>query len=116
MRIDNVTLPDICNYYIKNDKLDYISDSLKGSKCSIKDSTVLVIIDQDKVLLQLLQTIKSKSEKITIGNKLVYMYELDLSVSDGHLFELKIGKECYKATIYSINNDTKGKMRILFKI
>ena len=116
MRIDNVTLPDICDYYIKNDKLDYIKECLKGSKCNIKDSTVLVTRDQDKVLLQLLHTIKSKSEKIAIGDKSVYVYELDLSVSDGHLFELKIGKECYKATIYSINNDIKGKMRILFKI
>lgn len=118
MKITDVILPKIINYYVSDNCMQKIKDTLLfGSNVYQEKNDLHVTTENDFDAFDALKLIKSKSERITLGEQMKFEYEMDISMPNGHLFQFKLddGREinCSLNIVHILDNND---IKLVFKI
>ena len=88
MKIVELTMPLILDYYVVKNNIDYSRHKLLTFDAQLDDNYIIIDLDDDFIIYEVMKMIIIKTEKITVGNQLKYEYELDIHSSrDSHLFK-----------------------------
>lgn len=123
MKLKNIILPKIVDYYISPNNIEFLNNYLKDQEFVIKERNnsnyISLFMDYNSDILGILRTIIDKTERVTVGDMYKYQYELDMgSGCDYHIFEMSNSEGYnFKCILTSSFIDNKNKMiEAVFKI
>ena len=118
MKITNIQLPEMVNYYDKSLDMQSIAEKFAESYARVLEDKLSISMTYDHTIYTVLKFIKEKTEPITIGNgKLrAYEYELGYTGNNGHIFLLVADGRDYYCTLDSLHNTENGDLYIEFQI
>lgn len=122
MKLKNIVLPKIIDYYISPKNIEFLNDYLMNQDFIIKERSdsncISIFMDYNSDIFGILKTIIDKTEKVTVGDMYKYQYELDMgSGCDYHIFEVSNSKDTFKCILTSSFIDSGNqKIEAVFKI
>lgn len=117
MVVAEVILPKIISYYISDSCIEKIREKVIGHILIPKEDKIVIEATNDFEVFDALKLIKSKTEKMTLGDQHKYEYEMDISIPDGHLFEFILTDDSVvKCTLISVHNLENSDLSLTFKV
>ena len=116
MKITEVILPKIIDYYVSDGCAEKIKQAILNSTVEEKEDKLILITNNDFEVFDALRLIRCKTEKVTLGEQRKYEYELDVSAPNAHLFSLKIDDKSIDCTLIGVNNLENSDLKIVFMI
>lgn len=117
MKITEVILPKIIDYYVSDGCAEKIKHSILNSTVEKIDDKLILVSGNDFEVFDALKLIRCKTEKVTLGEQRKYEYELDVSAPNAHLFTLKTDdNSSFNCTLICVNNLENSDLKIMFMI
>lgn len=117
MKITEVILPKIIDYYVSDGCAKKIKQTILKSIVEKNGDKLILTADNDFEVFDALRLIRCKTEKVTLGEQRKYEYELDVSAPNAHLFTLKTDYNSnIECTLIGVNNLENSDLRIVFAI